>query len=543
LALGGVLLVATGQDDAYITYWAAHTLATTGEIVNYAGDHVEQSSSLLQTAILALLARTTRAPLPALGYWLAVGAGLLATVRAPSLCRVLGVRPSAWIALWVGTVPIYLYWWFSGMETTIQAWLFVEVAIVGASLVDGRRPPSLARVAAVTGAFVTVRPEAAFVLGAALVGGLGASRWLHADDVDEAAARRRLARWLAFVFLALGALIAFRLAAFGLPFPQPVYAKVGGGIGDTFLGGLRYLAKLVRLPLALPVSVAVLGLPFLLWQERGAGGDRRAARFVLLLIAAQTAFVVAVGGDWMLGSRFFAPIAPIAVAVAARGLARLDWSQARRQALLAGGLGLQLVGLVGLAMASTGQPLWRTLAQAPVDVPSLHWSEAANRVHRRDLVFADALGRVVDALLQEQETVTLLSRQAGMVMFHTALGREDRIEFVDLYGLTSRHVSALVARQDLSPSEVGVRADLADWLESGEQPVPDVIFDVWPTGPEVRALGYKLAYAQNGVAHGWGIPPLRRDYTLYQYLAVRDELWERLPPLLRGVTRDLAPDR
>ena len=29
-ALGFVLFVATGQDDAYITYWASHGLATAG---------------------------------------------------------------------------------------------------------------------------------------------------------------------------------------------------------------------------------------------------------------------------------------------------------------------------------------------------------------------------------------------------------------------------------------------------------------------------------------------------------------------------------
>ncbi|AUX28516.1 MULTISPECIES: hypothetical protein [Sorangium] len=61
--LGFVLLSAPGHDDSHITYWAAHTLEEHGQILNYNGERVEQSSSLAH-----VLPRDARFPdLPARG--------------------------------------------------------------------------------------------------------------------------------------------------------------------------------------------------------------------------------------------------------------------------------------------------------------------------------------------------------------------------------------------------------------------------------------------------------------------------------------------
>ena len=79
-ALGFLLFTSTGRDDAYITYWAAKSLAQTGEITNYDGERVEQSSSLLQTVLLAALYRITSLSLPTLGIVLGVVAGAATVV-------------------------------------------------------------------------------------------------------------------------------------------------------------------------------------------------------------------------------------------------------------------------------------------------------------------------------------------------------------------------------------------------------------------------------------------------------------------------------
>src|ERR1041385_1784086 len=60
IGLGFTLFRSTGQDDCYLSYWPAHTLATFGRIVNYNGEAVEQSSSLLWVLAMGLIAFISR---------------------------------------------------------------------------------------------------------------------------------------------------------------------------------------------------------------------------------------------------------------------------------------------------------------------------------------------------------------------------------------------------------------------------------------------------------------------------------------------------
>ena len=53
LAITILLFPSAGRDDTYITLWPAHTLAEHGEILNYNGERVEQSSTLLMVLLLA----------------------------------------------------------------------------------------------------------------------------------------------------------------------------------------------------------------------------------------------------------------------------------------------------------------------------------------------------------------------------------------------------------------------------------------------------------------------------------------------------------
>lgn len=59
LTSGAVLFSSSGRDDAHITYWAAYAISHFGKIVNYSGEFVEQSSSLLQVLFLATINRLT----------------------------------------------------------------------------------------------------------------------------------------------------------------------------------------------------------------------------------------------------------------------------------------------------------------------------------------------------------------------------------------------------------------------------------------------------------------------------------------------------
>lgn len=61
LVAGFFVYGATGHDDAHITFWAAHTLSSHGNITNYNGEYVQQSSSLLLTLLLAAIHYLTSA--------------------------------------------------------------------------------------------------------------------------------------------------------------------------------------------------------------------------------------------------------------------------------------------------------------------------------------------------------------------------------------------------------------------------------------------------------------------------------------------------
>src|SRR6185312_6928148 len=79
---GLVAMSSTGRDDTHITYWAAHALRETGRIVNYNGDPVEQSSTLLFTLLLAGVNLVTGIDFPLLGGLLGLLFGVLAVITA-----------------------------------------------------------------------------------------------------------------------------------------------------------------------------------------------------------------------------------------------------------------------------------------------------------------------------------------------------------------------------------------------------------------------------------------------------------------------------
>ena len=87
IMLGIILFPSAGRDDAYISYWPAHTLAETGEFTNYNGEHIEQSSSLLQVIVLAALHWISGIEIELLGPMITILAGELSIVAVYVLAR------------------------------------------------------------------------------------------------------------------------------------------------------------------------------------------------------------------------------------------------------------------------------------------------------------------------------------------------------------------------------------------------------------------------------------------------------------------------
>lgn len=149
--------------------------------------------------------------------------------------------------------------------------------------------------------------------------------------------------------------IAFATFYYGNPLPVTAHAKAlatGIPAGELAVQGLRYTADFA---LRDPTAAAVLLLGLVWLPTRSA----RAARPLLLGAALYSAYVIKVGGDFMAGRFFTAPVVLVLAVLAHR---TASWTPTRRW--LAGG-GLALLGLV------PGAPPWATTpagAAAPPDL-------------------------------------------------------------------------------------------------------------------------------------------------------------------------------
>lgn len=497
--LHGLLLYgASGHDDSHITYWAAESLLNHGEILNYGGARVEQSSTLLLTLILAGAGVFLPSlSMPTVGVLLSMLAGAGAIIVAWRLAVDMGARP-AWMApVLLAVSPNLPYWSMSGMEGPLAA-LCLAVAAWGLwRCTDG--PVAAGGVAGLlaglTG-YLMVRPEAPFVALAGLIGYAA----FAALRRDWRAGRTALAAVIAVVLIA-GTIMAWRWSYFGRLFPEPVYAKAGGL--DVLDEGLLYLRQVmirphtaVALIFALAASVAALV---------GRMESRRAMAAGMLgaFIGAQIAFAVASGGDWMVGLRFVTPVAPLiaVAAVLAVPNVRRFWRDAAFILLIWTATADVVISVkhatTGIPLAVIGQD---TMLKPEGGLPDgFSWTEYANQPHRRDLPTVIAMDGIVGDLRAAGVDVSIMGGQMGMVMYYTA--RRHEIEPVDLRGLVSRQFSD--CRDDLPRDRYGLSPVYAQVLPEGGlldecgMQRPSVIFDLSNhIPPPVLAADYALVYSQ-----------------------------------------------
>jgi hypothetical protein len=516
-----VLFGASGRDDAYITYWPAHTLAAFGQILNYNGARLEQSTSLLDTAVLAGLSKLLPVSLPTLGYVTALVCGVVAVVVAQRLGDRLDPRPPAIVTgALVASSPFFVYWAVGSMEATLVALSLLLLLTAIAGLLSGRRGGwAQAGLAASAFMYVAVRPEGAFIMLSA-IGGTAVTLALFRSGRSPSPNLALLngAAWIVASFVVV---TAFRLVYFGEAFPNPVTAKTGGGRRATFDAGITYLRASLLHPWAILVA-AVLVVAV-------ARTVKRPSPLIVLLwmvLAATVAEVVVTGGDWMEGGRMLVPAVPVVALIVAFGLADRAYGRYLAAALVV----VQLGATVSFARASsTGAPIWSTIAgpvpAASSSVATSVWAERRNRIHVRDVSFLPEVSAVVARLGANGGPVTIASHQAGLVMYYLDLRNYHRITFIDQESLTTdafRRCSA-----GLPHSSEGEAMSFDYWfahLATCRVPMPDVVFDLG-TEPASIARYYTSVFQEPVVKIRDNTPVLVGTVVNgAQFLAVRNDL-------------------
>ncbi|MGZ4984375.1 MAG: hypothetical protein ACXV9Q_09765, partial [Chthoniobacterales bacterium] len=225
LAIGAFFFPSGGRDDAHIGYWVALCLSRFGRVMNYNGEAIEQSSTLLHALILAAVHRLSGIDMIILGRFSAIVFGVAAVVSVQRLAARVDRRLAIPTGLLTATSAYFVYWSFGGMEATLAALLAVWIVSLFGDYVDAPNERLINRklisIAAAIVSFLLVRPEQPLVLFCMLAGAAGLA-FLKRDP--------SLRKILVLGFIAgiiTGAIFLWRWRTFGSLFPQPVNAKSG----------------------------------------------------------------------------------------------------------------------------------------------------------------------------------------------------------------------------------------------------------------------------------------------------------------------------
>jgi hypothetical protein len=548
----------SGRDDVYITYWAAQALSEFGQIINYNGEALEQSSSLLHVILLAVLHKLSGISMPVLGVFFSATMGALTILAAWRLAIFLKL-PSAWfVALFLALFPYLVYWSFGGLETSLVALIVVLLIYSVIRLITEKLSLSIFLLAFLSiCAYIMARPEAILVILAFL---FGIAFYFVIDNVIVKKSshffygKKDFQKLMILVSISLvifALLSLWRYQTFGQIFPQSVYAKSSGLNWNTFISGFHYLFDHYWIPSIVFLTVLTgFGLyKSLLYQH----DNRNRLAFVIIIsfIIATITFTVFSGGDWMEGGRFLVPILPLlaisgllAVCQNDRSVSGSGWTPVHKIVLISLAL-LAILDTTRFLSAEKNGPISipQPLAEAvyrPVlqhfelsEQQDFSWFELANREHLRDNLLRIMLDRVVTRLLVvQQKPITVVANHMGMIPFYLSSHYFGKVKFMDLRGLITTDFLDCEMTRDLPKGQMGLLLS-EDYLfthfeEISEQcfSQPPAIIYGWGGKAKIKQVekyGYKTVYAHSTWISTGGCWT-RQKVWAGQYLAVREDL-------------------
>jgi hypothetical protein len=526
LAAGFLLLGPTGRDDVYMTLWPAQQFAENASIHNYNGDALEQSSSLLHVVVLGGLQKAVGGNIVDLNFGLILACGLLAMGWTVWLGKKLGL-PLWPLALTLGGQGIWVYWAMGGLEAVFAALCWV--AFLAAWIQGYRKGKWLGLVPAAV-ALLLVRPENGMVALAAM--GLFGLTQLFGWLSDEKDRQKKRQHWLAMavVLIAGIGLGLWRMAEFGQWFPQPVVAKAGGiSVARWLMGAKYFFWQTYRHPELVGLWLGIVAAFVAIIRKK----SLNAAQGILLSVAlAGLAFVLFAGGDWMENARFIVPYLPILLLLLFSTFA--EWPTKLKWIVSWAFVAFSLLGLIQTArFQNTG---YADLAHPHQYLSSsdstFAFAERNNRDHVRDFDPLRILQGETERIYQAKGSkVTILSHQAGFMMYHLAKSQAEQFHFIDLMGLCTKDFTDCPLTKDRGKLNGGLNMDLMYFFrdlpaltkECGIE-APDIVFDLDEQSLLLthclKQNGYQIIFLQTGIMPmGTGIfPGLEIDAT--EFIAV-----------------------
>jgi hypothetical protein len=359
-AFVGALVFANTTDDPLITLRYASNLVHHGQPVFNLGERVEGYTSplhlLLAAAILTLPGGLALFKLK-LASLILGGAAVWQVTRLAQLAGLSRFAQVSAVAAVAGSWNFMLSA-TNGLETSLVAFLATGAA---ASLSTHDSHSAWWRPALWTALLAVARPDAVLLIIALAA--------VSAARRDVRPWWRRIL-WTAGPASALAALLCFRALYYGELVPNTYFAK-HLSVGASIASGIVYLVSSQPLTIlaVLLLGALILGPRILAgraWQIRPTSHKfrrrRPAVAYACAVVIAQVIFVLASGGDWMKGGRFFAPAIPagtvlvflgVELALSATNVAR---PSLRRRTLM---VILAVAVLVAPVSSSYIAPSWR----------------------------------------------------------------------------------------------------------------------------------------------------------------------------------------
>jgi hypothetical protein len=384
-------------DDAFISFRYAENFAEGKGLVYNPGEYVEGYTTFLWVILLGLghyAGLNTVLLSKVLGVFFTAGV-LALTASMHRFVPGADARTSTAATLMLGTCGIFTAWAMSGMEVAILAFWSVLAVFLHFRAGTSPRRNLLSAVSGVCCALAAMsRPEAGLIFGILFLDRLRDS-W-----------RTRNTSFLYFgaaFVLIYAPYFAWRYWYYGWLLPNTFYVKVGSSWAQA-KRGYDYTIQFAIASLFLLAAGLAAAFGGRSRKDHPEGGGLLAAIF-----AAQTFYVIAVGGDCMPAFRFFAPVMPFLCMLAALFLTGWIHSSGRAVAVL-----LAIIAHNGSQMAMN-DTLGHNLMGDRV------WSRGRNTgLWFRDNVPPDSL---------------LATNTAGSIPYYS------RLATIDMLGLNDEHIA------------------------------------------------------------------------------------------------------